>query len=50
VMACFVLVVACPAWTSISAPASSSVSATATHPQEQDTAHGEAITSAKIAL
>ena len=50
VMACFVLMVACPAWTSISAPASSSVSATATHPQEQDTAHGEAITSMKVAL
>lgn len=49
VMACFVLVVACPAWTSISAPASSSVSATATHPQEQDTAHGEAMTPTKVA-
>jgi len=46
VVACFVLMVACPAWTSISVPASSSVSATATHPQEHDTAHGEAIPSA----
>lgn len=50
VMACGVLLVACPAWTSISAQASSSVSATATHPHEQDTAHGEAMTSIRLAL
>ena len=50
VTACLVLLVACPAWASTSAPASSSVSATATHPQEQDTAHGEAMTSNEGAL
>jgi hypothetical protein len=50
VTAWLVLRVACSAWTSTSALASSSVSATATHPQEHDTAHGAAITARRIAL
>jgi hypothetical protein len=49
VMACVVFLVTCSAWASTSAPASSSVSATATHPQEHDAAHDPAMTARRIA-
>jgi hypothetical protein len=38
------------AWASTSAAASIIVSATATHPQEQDTAHGVAMTFIRVLL
>ena len=44
VMACGVIPVRCSAWDSTSAAASLIVLATATHPQEQDTAHDTAMT------
>jgi hypothetical protein len=40
----------CSAWTCTSRTASSTVSASATHPQEQDTAHGTAMTARRILL
>jgi hypothetical protein len=49
VMACVVFLVTCSAWASTSALASSSVSATATHPQEHDAAHDPAMTARRIA-
>ena len=49
VMACVVFLVTCSAWASTSALASSSVSATATHPQEHDAAHDPPIAARRIA-
>lgn len=43
-MVCRVIRLRCSAWTSTSAVASLSVSASATHPQEQDTVHDTAMT------
>src|SRR3979490_1464698 len=49
VMTCRVRPARRSAWASTSATASLSVSATATHPQEQDTTHGAAIVENRIA-